>query len=83
MKLTQEFADKLKNQPIDIQAMEILKLIESDSNVSENKQIYLQFEDILKDIKVANKAINSNQSGDFYQLRVDYVVKMRSEKNQK
>jgi hypothetical protein len=83
MKLTQEFADKLKNQPIDIQAMELLKLIESDSNVSENKQIYLQFEDILKDIKVANKAINSNQSGDFYQLRVDYVVKMRSEKNQK
>jgi hypothetical protein len=38
MKLTQEFADKLKNQPIDIQAMELLKLIESDSNVSENKQ---------------------------------------------
>lgn len=41
-----------------------------------NKHILIQFEYLLKDLKIANRKVDDSK-GDFYQLRVDYVLNMR------
>jgi len=82
MVLTQEFADNLKSQPLEVQSMEILKILDSDVDIIKNRDILMQFEDILRDLQVANKSVD-NTTGDFFQIRVDYVVKMRKERKEK
>ena len=38
----------------------------------------MQFEDILKDLKIANKKVGgSNSNDEFYKLRINEVVKMQ------
>jgi hypothetical protein len=49
MVLTQEFADNLKSQPLEVQSMEILKILDSDVDIIKNRDILMQFEDILRD----------------------------------
>lgn len=80
MKFTQEVADKLKNQTIDVQIRTLLECLECESIDSINKTAYLQFEDLLRDLKVANRKVDDSK-GDFYQLRVDEVMRMRGLKN--
>lgn len=80
MKFTQEVADKLKNQTIDVQIRTLLECLENEFIDSMNKTAYLQFEDLLRDLKVANRKVDDSK-GDFYQLRVDEVMRMRGLKN--
>jgi hypothetical protein len=78
--LTQEFADNLKLEPLETQVMELIKVIDSstiDVAESTNKNILMQFEDILIDLHEANNSVD-DKNGDFYQLRVDYVVNKRN-----
>jgi len=80
---TQELADELKQKPLEVQVRTLLEIIDNYAPKNEvesqnEKKILFQFEDILRDIKVANKSVG--RDGDFYQLRVDYVLKMRNEK---
>lgn len=87
MTLTQEFADNLKSQPLENQALEILKILDTarGNEIAKNKHILIQFEDLLQDLKTANTKVKDNEESlmnpdVFYQLRVDYVLNMRKEK---
>lgn len=77
IKINQEWVDNLKSQPIDVQTMELLKFLDGDVDVTNDvvKSMLLQFKELLMDIKIANK--NVGKEGDFYQLRVDEVMRMR------
>lgn len=73
--INQEWVDNLKKQPIDVQTLEILKVLYSNADTFKLKPMLIQFEDLLKDIKIANKNVDNN--GDFFQDRVDEVMRMR------
>jgi hypothetical protein len=77
VEINQEWVDNLKSQPINVQVMELLKFLDSNVDVTSDsvKSMLLQFRELLMDIKIANK--NVGNEGDFYQLRVDEVMRMR------
>jgi hypothetical protein len=73
--INQEWVDNLKTQPINIQVLELLKVLESNADTFSLKPTLIQFQDLLEDIKIANR--NVGNKGDFFQERVDEVMRMR------
>lgn len=78
--INQEWVDNLKKQTIDVQVLEILKVLNSDADTFKFRPMLIQFEDLLKDIKTANRTIYNKTvgtKGDYFQERVDEVMRMR------
>ena len=73
--LNQQWVDNLKTKPIDKQVLEILQVLNSDIDAVSIQPMLIQFSDLLKDIKIANKTVGNK--GDFFQSRVDEVMKIR------
>jgi hypothetical protein len=73
--INQQWVDNLKSQPISTQVLEILQLLNSNVDIFSFQPMLIQFSDLLKDIQIANKTVGNN--GDFYQTRVDEVMRMR------
>jgi hypothetical protein len=88
MTLTKELVDKLKTEDLTTQIKTIQELILSDINISESKDLYLEFKDILLDLREANANVvfdnlfsidTTNQERDekINKLRLDYILKKR------
>ena len=73
--INQQWVDNLKTKPIDKQVLEILQVLNSNIDVLSIQPMLIQFSDLLKDIKIANKTVGNK--GDFFQSRVDEVMKIR------
>ena len=73
--INQQWVDNLKTKPIDKQVLEILQVLNSDIDAVSIQPMLIQFSDLLKDIKIANKTVGNK--GDFFQSRVDEVMKIR------
>lgn len=73
--INQQWVDNLKTQPIDKQVLEILQVLNSDIDAVSIQPMLIQFSDLLKDIKIANKTVGNK--GDFFQSRVDEVMRIR------
>ncbi len=77
MKFTKEIAENLKSQPLEVQLKTLLEYIDNEIDPQYNKDNYLPFNDLLKDLQEANKAIKNSTRESFYQDRVDYVINKR------
>ena len=73
--INQQWVDNLKTQPIDKQVLEILQVLNSNIDVLSIQPMLIQFSDLLEDILIANKTVGNK--GDFFQNRVDEVMKIR------
>lgn len=85
MKFTKEISDNLKSQPLEVQLRTLIEYVDNEVDIKSNKDNYLPFADLLKELQVANKAVkttwgDSRDDNDFYQQRVDYVLNKRKEK---
>lgn len=74
-KINQKWVDNLKKQPIDKQVLEILHVLNTENDVLSIQPMLIQFSDLLKDIQIANRTVGNK--GDFFQTRVDEVMRMR------
>lgn len=77
--INQQWVDNLKKQPIRTQVLEILKILNSNIDVSPLRPMLIQFSDLLRDIKIANR--NTSNDGDFYQNRIEEVMSIRGLSN--
>lgn len=77
--LTQEIVDQVKQKPITEQISFLLDCLDTTELSKKNIKYLVQFEQLLTDIKVANKKVGAD--GDFVQLRIDEVVRMNVERN--
>lgn len=81
MEFTKEISEDLQSKPIEVQIRQLIEYVDNEKDLFKNKDNYLKFEELLKQIKIANKAVGVGSTNEeFYQLRVDYVLKMRAEK---
>lgn len=74
--INQQWVDNLKKQPIDKQVLEILHVLNSYDDVLPIQPMLIQFAELLRDIKIANKTVGNK--GDLFQSRVDEVMRMRA-----
>jgi hypothetical protein len=95
MIINQSIVNEVKQKPIADQVRFILDVIlDTMSNVNyvympeswsekmtEVKSYLIQFEDIIKNLRIANKKVDKTITDDeFYQLRINEVVKMQLDK---
>lgn len=73
--INQQWVDNLKTQPIDKQVLQLLKVLNSNTDVFSIRPMLIQFSDLLKDIQIANRTVGND--GDFFQTRVDEVMRIR------
>ena len=74
-RIDQVIVDRVKLRPLREQVEFLINYLDRSTISKKEKQYLLQFEDILRDIKIANKKVGND--GDFVQLRVEEVIKMR------
>lgn len=77
--LTQEIVDQVKQKPITEQISFLLDCLDTTELSKKNIKYLVQFEQLLTDIKAANKNC-SDTDGDFKQNRIDEVVRMNVER---
>lgn len=80
MVINQSIVDEVKQKPIADQVRFVMEIMDNISDISKPKikGYLMQFEDILKDLKIANKKVGgSNSNDEFYKLRINEVVKMQ------
>lgn len=79
--LTQEIVDQVKQKPITEQISFLLDCLDTTELSKKNIKYLVQFEQLLIDIKAANKNYFIDTDGDFKQNRIDEVVRMNVERN--
>ena len=78
MIINQSIVDEVKQKPIADQVRFVIEALDNISDMTEVKSYLIQFEDIIKDLKIANKKVDKTITDDeFYQLRINEVVKMQ------
>lgn len=82
----QEIANELKTKPLSEQVKFLLEYFDTTSNeeLNKNKELLLEFEELLKALKRANMEVKDTNGktwgDDWYQLRIDRTVEILNSK---